>query len=191
MKRKQLGFTLVEVMIVIVVIGVVAALSMPTLITKVNDKILENQEKVFKSKLIKGLNLTKIAGDLNNKYENTYDFLVNGLSKQLKMLAICDSDHIRECIPYDEIKYDSGDKEVRIDVKDLKTAEKLNLNSSFEDVAAFVLADPVIASYNLRCLDDPDKADTSINTCFAGLYDINGNRQPNKYSVILDADKKM
>ena len=190
--RKQ-GFTLAEVLITLAIIGVVAAMTIPTLITKINSIVTTNQAKVFNAKLIKGLNLTKTAGDLNDTYTSTYDFLVNGLGKNLKMAKVCDADHIRDCIPYDKIKYNSkSGSEKTIDVKDIKTADKLNLKAPYTDAAAFVLADgiPVIVSYNKQCIDDPDKADTTINACLAGIYDLNGTRKPNKYEVTLDTDGK-
>ena len=190
---KKNGFTLAEVLITLAIIGVVAAMTIPTLIAKINEKVSENQTKVFNAKLIKGLNLTKTAGDLNDTYTSTYDFLVNGLGKNLKMAKVCDSNHIRDCIPYDKIKYNQKDgTEDTVNVADIKNAGKLNLEAPYEDTAAFVLADgtPAIVSYNKQCIDDPDKADTTINTCLAGIYDLNGTRKPNKYAVTLDTDGK-
>ena len=192
LQRVGNGFTLAEVLITLAIIGVVAAMTIPTLIAKINDIVTTNQAKVFNAKLIKGLNLTKTAGDLNDTYTSTYDFLVNGLGKNLKMAKVCDSDHIRDCIPYDKIKYDKSGTEDTVNVADIKNAGKLNLEAPYEDTAAFVLADgtPVIVSYNKQCIDDPDKADTTINGCLAGIYDLNGTRKPNRYEVILDTDGK-
>ncbi|MBR1425294.1 type II secretion system protein [bacterium] len=189
------AFTLAEVLITLAVVGVVAAMTLPTLISKVNDKVTENQMSVFKAKMIKGLNLTKTAGDLNNTYENTYDFLVNGLGKNLKMASICDSEHLRDCIPYESIKYEKKDgSEASVSVSDLKTAKKLKLEGGFEDVAAFVLADgtPVLISYDKTCEVDTEELDKTISSCVAGLYDINGSRKPNKFlnkvEIIEDND---
>ncbi len=184
---RRAAFTLAEILITLTIVGVVAAMTIPTLIAKINSIVTDNQIKVFNAKLIKGMNLTKTAGDLNNTYESTYDFLVNGLGKNLKMAKVCDSSHIRDCIPYDKVKYDKNGTEEALDVKDLKTAGDLQINNTngtrFTDTAAFVLADgtPVIVTYDLNCIDDPDKADTTINKCLAGIYDLNGTRKPNKY----------
>ncbi len=184
---KKHGFTLAEVLITLAIVGVVAAMTIPTLIAKINSIVTDNQIKVFNAKIIKGMNLTKTAGDLNNTYSSTYDFLTNGLGKNLKMVKICDKDHIRDCIPYDKIKYNKNNKEETIDVADLKTAGDLQIENvsgtNYVDTAAFVLADgtPVIVTYDLNCIDDPDKADTAINKCLAGIYDLNGTRKPNKY----------
>ncbi len=191
---KRAAFTLAEILITLAIIGVVAAMTLSTLITKINDKVSENQAAVFNAKFIKGLNLAKTAGDLNNTYSSTYDFLENGLSKHYKMAKICDSSHIRDCVPYDKIKYSKNGKEKSIKVYKIKSSSKnLNLTGSFfEDVAAFVSGDgiPVIISYNKECLVDTEKLDKSINSCVAGVYDINGSRKPNKFGTELDTDGK-
>ncbi len=190
--KKINAFTLAEILITLAIIGVVAAMTIPTLIAKINSIVTDNQQKVFNAKIIKGMNLTKTAGDLNDTYDSTYDFLVNGLGKNLKMAKVCDKDHIRDCIPYDKIKFDKKDgTEDTVNVADIKTVSKLNLKAPYMDPAAFVLADgtPVIVSYNKQCIDDPDKADTSINLCLAGIYDLNGSRKPNKYGVKVVDEK--
>ena len=185
------GFTLAEVLITLVIIGVVATMTIPTLIAKINSIVIDNQVKVFNAKLIKGLNLTKTAGDLNDTYTSTYDFLVSGLGKNLKMTKICDASNLRDCVSYDKIKYEKSDgTEDSVNVKDLNP-QKLQLDIAFKDLAAFVLADgkPAIVSYNLKCIDDPDKADTELNACLAGIYDLNGTRKPNKFGTKVENDK--
>ena len=182
--NKKVAFTLAEVLITLAIIGVVAAMTISTLIAKINDIVTENQVKVFKSKVVKGLNLTKTAGDMVS-YDSTYDFLTQALSKHLKMAKICDSSHMRDCVPYDEIKYMSDETtEDVVEVKDLNTSAKLNLSEDdgFKDVASFVLGDGtvVIASYKLDCLVDTEELDKDFSPCFAGLYDLNGTRKPNK-----------
>ena len=192
MRTLEKGFTLAEVLITLAIVGVVAALTLPNLISKINDKVAQNQASVFTAKLIKGLNLTKSQGDLNNTYSSTYDFLENGLGKNLKFAKICDSESIRDCIPYDKIKYlKKDDSEDFVYVKDLKTASKLRLGAGFEDLASFVLADGTFAivSYNKNCIVDDGEADTNISSCLAGIYDINGSRKPNRFGTVIKDDK--
>ncbi len=181
------GFTLAEVLITLAIVGVVAAMTIPTLIAKINEKVTENQKKVFEAKVLKGLNLTRTAGELNNTYSSTEDFLRNGLGKHLKMTKICDASHTRDCVPYDTILYTTSDnKEDSVDVKDIDTAEELGKteDEGYKDIASFVMGDGtvVIATYKQDCLVDEGKLDRDIgeNPCFAGIYDLNGTRKPNK-----------
>ncbi len=185
------GFTLAEVLITIAIVGVVAAMTLPTLIANINEKVSNSQSEVFEAKLIKGLNLTKIAGELNGNYSSTADFLENGLGRHLKITKICGVSNINDCIPYKDIKYFSEKSEKTISVDTIKTSKNLRLNDEFSDTASFVLGDGTFAivSYNLKCNDDPDKADMYINSCLAGIYDINGNRKPNLYKIEIKNDK--
>ncbi len=108
---KKLGFTLAEVLITLAVVGIVAALTIPTLINFIGNKVATNKVKVFQSKLITGLNLAKTAGNLHSNYSSTEDFIKNGLAKHFKMVNICGSENPRDCIPYDKIIYMDGDTE--------------------------------------------------------------------------------
>ena len=182
--NKRTAFTLAEVLITIATIGVVTALTLPMLITKINSKVMEKQEEVFRAKMIKGFNLTKGAGELNNTYSSTYDFLTNGLGKHLKLVKICEPSNIRECIPYDIISFIRKNKEETIETKKLGTVRNLNLREKdgYKDSAAFILGDGtvVVGAYKLDCVVDDGELDKEINECFDGLYDLNGSRKPNK-----------
>jgi len=185
---KKIAFTLAEVLITLAIIGVVAALTIPTLWDKVNSKVSDNQNKVFQAKLIQALNLTKTAGEFNSTYSSTEDFLRNGLAKHYKMVSICGKDNLRECIPYDKINFD---KNATVNVADLKTSSSINVTASgFEDTAAFVTADgvPALVTYKKDCIVDTEMLDKSISSCLAGIYDLNGSKLPNKYGVIMDGE---
>ena len=196
---KKAAFTLAEVLITLVIIGVVAALNLPTLIAKVNEKVDGNQKKVTEAKLIQGLNMLDLHGGINNTYSSTAEF-VEELSKYMKITKICDGTNsaFTECIPYNEIKYtDSDNEEQTVDVVDLNTAASLGKGDTesgeeFMAPVAMVLADgtPIILTYNKNCISDPDSIDTknkTIHPCVAGIYDLNGSRTPNKYGKDLTA----
>lgn len=55
--RKQIAFTLAEVLITITIIGIVAALTVPTLIKKYQDKVLETRYKKAKNIVTNGYRL--------------------------------------------------------------------------------------------------------------------------------------
>ena len=198
-KGKRAAFTLAEVLITLAIIGVVAALTLPTLIAKVNEKVDGNQKKVTEAKLIQGLNMLDLHGGINNTYSSTAEF-AEELSKYMKITKICDGTNsaFTECIPYNEIKYtDSDNEEQTVDVVDLNTAASLGKGDTesgeeFMAPVAMVLADgtPIILTYNKNCISDPDSIDTknkTIHPCVAGIYDLNGSRTPNKYGKDLTA----
>lgn len=66
---KNFGFTLAEVLITLGIIGIIAALTLPTLLNNVQDKILEAQVKKAKSVVVNGYKLM-MAHDEIFKVEN-------------------------------------------------------------------------------------------------------------------------
>ena len=59
------GFTLAEVLLTLTIIGVIAAITMPALMTNVNDNILEAQAKKFYSQLTAALDLYKARHEID------------------------------------------------------------------------------------------------------------------------------
>ena len=88
------GFTLAEVLITLGIIGVVAAMTLPTLIANYKNKVLVNQAKNSYSKLSNALLATKNRlgidsyGQLFNT-DYTSDEVIDEMSKDLKMVKIC------------------------------------------------------------------------------------------------------
>ena len=54
--KKIVGFTLAEVLIVIGIVGVVAAITIPALINTISPKAKEAQTKTIEARLLDGLN---------------------------------------------------------------------------------------------------------------------------------------
>ena len=63
---KTNGFTLAEVLITLGIIGVVAAMTMPTVVNKVNDKVLESQNKKAQTVLANGIKLLMANEDVTS-----------------------------------------------------------------------------------------------------------------------------
>ncbi|MBR1425377.1 type II secretion system protein [bacterium] len=199
--RGKAAFTLAEVLITLAIIGVVAALTLPTLIAKVNEKVDGNQKKVTKAKLIQGLNMLDLHGGINNTYSSTAEF-AEELSKYMKITKICDGTNsaFSECIPYSEITYNNGTEDKTVEITKLNTANSLGLGTvtdeqEFMAPVAMVLADgtPMFLTYNKKCISDPDsiKSDNKkIHGCVDGLYDLNGSRMPNRVGKDLTAMNK-
>ena len=181
-----------EVLITLGVIGIVAALTIPSLVSKINDKVVENQKKVMNSKIVQGLNmLNSQENGLTKSYANSEEF-VQALSKYMKISTICSKDELNKCLGYDKVNYDKNGETKDVELTSITTASKLKLEDGFLDPAGFVMGDgtPIIVSWNSNCSNgtqegiilDPDQPLKAIPTsCFDGLYDINGTRKSNMY----------
>ena len=91
MRKIRFGFTLAEVLITLAIIGVVAAMTIPTLINKYQDRVLETQYRKGISVLANGINLMmareEVIGDiskttLHDCYANNDATCFNNLIKE-------------------------------------------------------------------------------------------------------------
>jgi len=187
--EKSKTFTLAEVLITLAIIGVVAALTIPTLWDKINSKLSENRQTTIEARLLDGINRYSAQEDgLSQPYNTTYDFLV-GLSKFYKMVQICKADEITKCISYDKIYY-GDDSEIKSkDVSSLTTLDSFmnsNTAKNYLAPASFITAQgtPVIMAFKKDCAWDMGKAMRSIQDsgCIAYMYDESGTRLPNRIS---------
>jgi len=183
--KKLRTFTLAEVLITLAIIGVVAALTIPTLWAKIGTIVNSNRKEVIEDRLLEGLNqLNTLDNGLTaSQYEDTEGF-VKALSKYYKMSQICGANDLQNCFPYSSITYTTDDGEATINVTDLKTAENFKLSSDdYLAPAGFISAQgtPFIMLLNKDCVRDTGEAMRSIPTsCIQYMYDRNGANNPNK-----------
>lgn len=97
--KSNFGFTLAEVLITLGIIGVVAAITMPALINKINDTVYENQRKVAESKLSQAISMLYSKGILDEV--NSTEEFVNSLRTELKISKICNEDELSSCFVED------------------------------------------------------------------------------------------
>ena len=157
-KNYKRGFTLAEVLVVVALIGVVAAISMPTLINTISSKAQKAQKDVIEARLLDGLNRYSAMEDgLSKTYETTKEFL-DGLSKYYKMADICDSGEITRCVTYSKISYEVGEGEINsIAVKDLTENNRMMSIKAAQEYlppASFITAQgtPVIMAFKRGCI---------------------------------------
>lgn len=92
--NKKNAFTLAEVLITIAVIGIVAAMTLPTVVAKYKDKVLLNQAKRAYSIISNAMLKTKAVnnydsyGDLFNN-NRTNDEILEILSKEFNPIKLC------------------------------------------------------------------------------------------------------
>ena len=196
-KQQKVAFTLAEVLITLGIIGIVAALTLPTLNQAINKKVRAEQVRTVKYKFTKATEKMNSLG-LIGPYDST-DAFVDELQKHLKIMKRCDASHLRECWPYDEVDLGNG-KTWQISKtktgKNLKMEDGASSDYSSNNVG-IVTADgvPMILSYNKKCEAlDPVKQYTWSTSdgkpesnatagCVAAIFEINGGAKPNKYGT--------
>ena len=191
----KVAFTLAEVLITLGIIGIVAAMTLPTLNQAINNKVRAEQVRTVKYKFTKATEKMNSLG-LIGPYAST-DAFVDELQKHLKIMKRCDASHLRECWPYDEVDLGNGKT---WDISKTKTGKQLKMgNGDKSDYSSnnvgIVTADgtPMILSYNKKCEAlDPVKQYTWLTSdgkpvtnatagCVAAVFEINGGAKPNKY----------
>ena len=190
---KKSAFTLAEVLITLGIIGVVAAITMPVLLSNVNNKVKAERVLNIKQKLSKVTDKMAVQSGLMG-YENTEDF-VKEMQKHMKIAKVCDNAHLDNCWPTKEVTLDDEGKTWEIlKTKNAKTLKVSKADGDdWSDTVGIVTADgtAMILSYNKGCTFDVDKtglqgngaASNSLN-CLAGVFDWNGGKKPNKLAKL-------
>ena len=178
---KKNAFTLAEVLITLAIIGIVAALTIPTLIQNYQERAWNTASQVFQRKLGEALKVMNVQGTLAG-YTTTEAF-VDELSKHIKITRICDNDDITTCFS-DTVTW--GDEEV--DMSKIKKAKNFGQNDWDTNTVAVQFANGVngVIAYNPDCRQNQFSNDvitvgeTGIGTtCLAILYDVDGFKNPN------------
>ena len=205
---KNLAFTMAEILLSLTIIGVVAAITLPSLTGNINERTWNTQRKALYARfsqaiaLMPSLNgygtLTEesSAGASDGVDTAAETFVTAGLSKVLKINNICDSEHIEDCGFAEQYTDMFGSK------KDIPL-DLLGLNSKFQysfteitgtpnsvyiinsKVAAFETAngESILTYYNPTCIPELGRRGlddfAQQKICANFVYDLNGNKGPN------------
>lgn len=188
------GFTLAEVLITLGIIGVVAALTLPTLNQAVNKRVRAEQIRTVKYKFTKATDKMNSLG-LIGPYNSTAAFVAE-LQKHLKIAKVCPSSKLRECWPYDKITLLDGKE---YEVTKIQTGKNFQMkNSDTADYSSpnvgIITGDgtPMILSYNTKCealdpvkqygwtTEDNKPVSNATASCVAAVFEVNGTGKPNK-----------
>ncbi len=172
--KKIFGFTLAEVLITLGIIGVVAALTLPTLINRIQNKVLENQTKHFYALFTQALKR----------------YMADQGTDSLSHTPLHYS-YDEENYEQDELNYQNANKEIDRFVKSyLKVAKICNVNENPYDcfsekitnLAGVKSENYVYLSDNTYVLiDGYTLAISAPNTEYPGTikFDVNGKKGPN------------
>jgi len=176
------GYTLAEILIVLVIIGVISVMVLPTVNVSVKERKLTTAAQVERTKIIEAVDSLS-AVDRAGNHANTAAF-VDALREHLKIIKVCSTNNLTDCWGYDNITLDNGTYSISEAANGESTfgMNGTDLRGRAADYSSsnvgIVLADgtPVVISYNKKCRKDG----TEIKNCFAAVFDSNGKSLPNK-----------
>ena len=197
------GFTMAEILLSLTIIGVVAAITLPSLTGNINERTWNTQRKALYARFSQAIALmpalngygTLTEGDSSTSAEDTAaeTFVTGGLSKVLKINNICDSEHLPDCGITSKLTALNGS------IINSFPSTFVELNSMFNGsdsygysysqpdtkAAAFETAngESIAVYYNPNCKVKDINTNSSHymqgDICANFIYDLNGTRGPN------------
>ncbi len=182
-------------MITLTIIGIVAAITLPSLLVNVNDKAWNAQRKALYARMSQAIGeMDSVAGygtkngeavdinDDNLKASAAEAFIIDGLSKVYRVQNVCNKNNLKACgIPPTIITMNGNSLDFP------KTRSELNSIASQAmdtDAAAFetVNGESIALYYNPICESDhPEKSYYAGQVfCVNMIYDLNGLKGPNE-----------
>ncbi len=204
-----LAFTMAEILLSLTIIGVVAAITLPSLTGNINERTWNTQRKALYARMSQAISLmpalngygTLVEGNDSTSAQDTATetFLTDGLAKVLKINNICDNTHLEDCGVVTSFTNMAGSQ------TSMPTT-LYELSSWFRSVAysgssystmdtkaaAFETqnGESIVAFYNQSCRTEYLNQESltqygnaygfpQSNMCVNFIYDLNGNKGPN------------
>ncbi len=108
--KKRYAFTMAEILLSLTIIGVVAAITLPSLMANINERTWNTQRKALYARMSQAIAMmpqlngygeyegTNTDGVVSTTKDTAAEaFLTEGLSKVLKINNICDAEHLADC----------------------------------------------------------------------------------------------
>jgi len=206
MRKALSAFTMAEILLSLTIIGVVAAITLPSLTGNINERTWNTQRKALYARFSQAIALmpalngygTLTAGDSSTSAADTAaeTFVSDGLAKVLKINNICDSDHLPDCgIPE---RYTTLTGSLKTMPNTMTGLNNLMTNASYSvagygsgayemldtKAAAFETqnGESILLFYNPNCISDRGVLGNVFAQpyiCANMIYDLNGNKGPN------------
>ena len=187
------AFTLAEVLITLAIIGVVAAMTIPTLVANYQTRAWNTSATVFDRKLTEALKVMNTQGTLAGL--KTTENFVEELSKHLKIIKTCTNDKLMDCFS-EEVFWGAGTATPEaVDMSIIKTAKNFGQNDWGTNIVGIQLANGTnaLVAYNPTntCNQDPYSNQITGEKCLAILYDTTGFKSPNTSSKDLRSNSNV
>ena len=203
--EKPAGFTMAEILLSLTIIGVVAAITLPSLTGNINERTWNTQRKALYARmsqaiaLMPALNgfgtLETVSNSGSTSINDTAAeaFITEGLSKVLKINNICDSEHIEDCGLVSQITTLNGSTISTPETMSALNSKMLKGNDNYygtpfsylnAKAAAFETqnGESILTFYNPNCqayMNENSNYYMQPKVCVNFIFDLNGNKGPN------------
>ena len=193
------AFTMAEILLSLTIIGVVAAITLPSLTGNINERTWSTQRKALYARFSQAIALmpslngygTLTEDESGNVVEDTAaeTFITSGLSKVLKINNICDYEHLEDCGIKSEITTQTGNRmAVPKSLSELNSLLISAYDWSITDTKAAAFetqnGESIVTYYNPRCVFNQNSLALKTmqsRMCANFIYDLNGTKGPNTY----------
>ena len=181
--HQKFGFTMAEILLSLTIIGVVAAITLPSLTGNINERTWNTQRKALYARFSQAIALmpslngygtlteesSSGAGDAVDTAAET--FVTAGLAKVMKINNICDSEHLEDCgiaSKFTTLKATVMSTPTKMSElnSDMVSTDKIDATTSWHlkhdqldtKAAAFETGngESIIVYYNPKCISDFD-----------------------------------
>lgn len=195
---KKSAFTMAEILLSLTIIGVVAAITLPSLTGNINERTWNTQRKALYARMTQAIALMPALNGFgtfsgygtSSAIDTAAEtFVASGLSKVLKINNICDNDHLEDCGVVSTFTNMAGST-----TNMPKTLYELNTRFSTDNhtntkAVAFETqnGESIVAFYNPKCnslrIEEGALGGTypypNHNMCVNFIYDLNNAKGPN------------
>ena len=201
------AFTMAEILLSLTIIGVVAAITLPSLTGNINERTWNTQRKALYARFsqaialmpaLNGYGTVTEGGSSTSAVDTAAEtFVTAGLSKVLKINNVCDSDHLPDCGISSKINTLAGGvissfpltmealNPEMVSMSYSSSSHTYNYDQLNTKAAAFETAngESIVVYYNPFCR--PDLQSTAYGdfvqpkVCANFVYDLNGTKGPN------------
>ena len=201
---RRIAFTMAEILLSLTIIGVVAAITLPSLTGNINERTWNTQRKALYARFSQAIALMPAMNgygtlDSSDTHNVTETFLTAGLTKVLKINNICNKDSLPDCGIASLMTNAQGSKmDIPVKISDLYSKNiNVELFGSYSgssvtyadiNAAAFETAngESILAFYNPNCnAKDVLSVENALHIpekmCANFIYDLNGTKGPNTF----------
>ena len=204
---RRIAFTMAEILLSLTIIGVVAAITLPSLTGNINERTWNTQRKALYARFSQAIALMPAlngygvlkeessAGASDAEDTAAETFVTNGLSKVMKINNICDNEHVQDCGLNSTFTDMLGSiKSLPLTMTDLNASMTQTSYSDTTGTGSFSMlntkaaafetqnGESILLFYNPNCVAAMGETSNYFmqpKVCVNMVYDLNGNKGPN------------